>query len=215
MKNINTSLNKIIYIKVIGDLICPWCYLGCTSLNKAIDQRPHFNIHIKWQPFYINPNMPISGISRKSYLENKFGKNEKIITSQIINSASKADIPINLDKIKFTPNTKTLHNLITAINENEMNVGFELSLNFMNDYFINGQDLRDENYIFKVFEKFKIKKNFKNLDSKLNEKYIINEFDNDFISGVPVFIFNNKWVLSGAQSIKSLLTSIDLSSHKS
>ena len=92
---------QTINIDVIADVICPWCYIGCLLLENSLKKRNHINFTINWVPFFIKPNIPSSGESRKHYLTNKFGDNYHLIENNIANFANNNGIIINLNKIKF------------------------------------------------------------------------------------------------------------------
>ena len=62
----------MIKIDLFSDVICPWGFIGKRRFEKAVLQRPNIKTQIEWQAFQLNPNMPISGMSRKDYIEAKF-----------------------------------------------------------------------------------------------------------------------------------------------
>ena len=93
-------------IKVVADLVCPWCFIGCNHLNKAIKSRKDLSFEIDWQSFYLNPTIPTIGLERRKYLKNKFGNQVKMVETQIINVANSYGIEINLNKIKYTPDSE-------------------------------------------------------------------------------------------------------------
>ena len=88
--------NKI-NIKVVADLICPWCFIGCNHLNEAIKSRQNLKFEIDWQSFYLNPTIPTIGSERRKYLKNKFGNQVNMVETQIINVANSYGIEINLN----------------------------------------------------------------------------------------------------------------------
>ena len=108
-------MEKKINIKIIADIICPWCFIGCNHLNASLKSRNIYKYEIDWQPFYLNPTMPSNGIDRKQYLKNKFGSQVNLIESQILNAAENYNIKINLEKINTTPNTRKIHSAISTI----------------------------------------------------------------------------------------------------
>lgn len=63
---------KAISIDVVSDVICPWCFLGKRRLDKAIALISDIKVDFNWRPFFLDPAIPREGISRKTYLENKF-----------------------------------------------------------------------------------------------------------------------------------------------
>ena len=93
--------------------------------------------------------MPTNGIDRKKYLKNKFGNQVNMVETQIINVANSYGIEINLNKIEFTPNTRKIHQVINFFKQKDFNKSYALAFEFMKDYFVNGKDLRNYNYIMK------------------------------------------------------------------
>ena len=201
--------NKI-NIKVIADIICPWCFIGCKHLNASLKSRKFYTYEIDWQPFYLNPAMPSNGIDRRQYLKNKFGNQVNLIESQILSAASNYNIIINLKKIKTTPNTRKIHSAISLFKKYNFNKSYDLAFKIMSDYFVKGIDIRNEDYLIKTISKFDKQTDlisFKKINQLEDKEPFLNF---DFVNGVPVFIFNDKWTLNGAQAPKVLETIIDI-----
>ena len=66
-------MHEAIVIDIYSDTICPWCYIGLAKLKAAINESAIKNIKLIWRPFQLNPNMPLLGMERQKYLEEKFG----------------------------------------------------------------------------------------------------------------------------------------------
>ncbi|MEO0914157.1 MAG: DsbA family oxidoreductase, partial [Pseudomonadota bacterium] len=101
-------------LDIISDPICPWCYIGKTKLDAALNERPDFRFEIRWRPFQLNPDMPPEGMDRRAYLEQKFGGKEGALRvyGQIADAAEAAGLEIDFAAIKRTPNTIDAHRLI-------------------------------------------------------------------------------------------------------
>jgi len=82
-------------IDVISDVVCPWCYIGQRRLAAAISRLPEDDAArraaVRWHPFQLNPDLPQAGISRKRYLEDKFGGSDR--AAQIYARVSAAVAP--------------------------------------------------------------------------------------------------------------------------
>ncbi|KAK3486681.1 DSBA-like thioredoxin domain-containing protein [Neurospora hispaniola] len=73
-------------IKVVSDIICPWCYVGKARLERAIklykDVIPggaNDTFTVTWHPFYLDPSLPkTGGIDPKAYLGKKLGSPERL-----------------------------------------------------------------------------------------------------------------------------------------
>ncbi|MDA9927274.1 DsbA family oxidoreductase, partial [Amylibacter sp.] len=101
-------------IDIISDPICPWCYIGKTRLDRALELNPTHNFIIEWHPFQLNPTMPKDGMDRREYLEAKFGGQKEAIEvySNIDKTATETGLSLNFGGIKRTPNTIDAHRLI-------------------------------------------------------------------------------------------------------
>ena len=206
-------MKKNIKIDLYADISCPWCYIGSCFLNKAIKNKNSYKFKVYWRTFYLNPSIPFSGLDRNKYLENKFGYEKNIILNQITKIARIEKIPINLNKIYKTPNTFYAQQFIQNLSKENLNKGYNFANELMKDYFANGKDIGNIDYLFSIVTKYTdndpqklfedIKASFK--DIKLIAKHQIN--------GVPVFIFNDQWTISGAQSSKVIENTIDLAGN--
>ena len=50
-----------IKIDIVSDVVCPWCTVGYKRLEKAISELGiQDKVEIEWQPFELNPTMPVS-----------------------------------------------------------------------------------------------------------------------------------------------------------
>ncbi|MCA8932652.1 MAG: DsbA family protein [Rhodospirillaceae bacterium] len=47
-------------IEVYHDLICPWCFIGKRRFEVALSHHRGAPVVVRWQPFLLNPNMPVS-----------------------------------------------------------------------------------------------------------------------------------------------------------
>ena len=102
-------------IEIFSDVICPWCYIGKRRLEMALDLLGGENsVEVRWQPFQLNPNMPIEGIERHAYRSAKFGSWERSLELDARVAAVGASVGISFafDQIARTPNTFDAHRLI-------------------------------------------------------------------------------------------------------
>ena len=61
-------------IDFVSDVACPWCVVGLRSLMKALDAvGDKVEAEIHFQPFELNPDMPLAGVERRAYRIQKFG----------------------------------------------------------------------------------------------------------------------------------------------
>jgi len=213
-KGMNTLelLNKPkIRIDVVSDVVCPWCYIGKRRLEKALDQLSNqYEFEVEYQPFELNPDMPKEGVNQKEYLSKKFGGEARYqqITDQTTQTAAIEGLKFDFSKQKVSPNTRDAHRIIFLSKEE----GKQAQTNeaFMKAYFEEGIDLSKKENLMAVAVK-----------AGLSEKKVESWLDSDKglaevelseqtshqrgISGVPFFIINNKYGVSGAQPSEAFI----------
>ena len=86
----------MIKIDILSDPICPWCLIGKTFLDRALEIRPDHVFTLEWHPYMLNPKMPKNGMDREEYLINKFGSKHNATEAyqKIIETISKNVLPI-------------------------------------------------------------------------------------------------------------------------
>lgn len=193
----------MIKLDILSDPICPWCYIGKTQLDRALEQTPDHPFTIEWHPFQLNPDMPESGMDRRAYLEAKFGGKEGAIKvyGQIAAHAESIGINIDFGAIKKTPNTIDAHRLIHW-------AGIEGKQSFViqalfKAYFKEGRDIGDADTLADIADAG-------DMDAAVVRKLLASDADvQDIrdrdahsremgISSVPTFIVANQHAVPGA-----------------
>jgi len=201
---IEMSIPKI-KIDVVSDVVCPWCYIGKRRLEKAIDQLAgQVEVEVEFHPFELNPDMPKEGRNQKQYLADKFGGSDryKQLTGHVTKVASEEGLHFNFDKQAVSPNTREAHRVIRyAKSEGRQAEAKEL---FMKAYFEEGVDLSKKENLIGVAVKAGLDKakvtSLLDSDDGLVEVELAERMNHQRgISGVPYFIINNKYGVSGAQ----------------
>ena len=101
-------------LDIISDVACPWCYVGKAYLDRALEAHPNHPFEIEWHPFQLNPDMPVEGMDRATYMEQKFGGRDNAVRAYapLLDHATEAGIDLDLGAVKRTPNTLNAHRLI-------------------------------------------------------------------------------------------------------
>ena len=104
----------MIYVDIVSDTICPWCYIGKRRFERALDLSGRNDIAISWRPFQLNPDMPPEGMTRDDYVRAKFGGGDRPrqIYQAIAESGPRSRHRVPVLQIKRTPNTVLSHRLI-------------------------------------------------------------------------------------------------------
>ena len=194
-----------IKIDMVSDVVCPWCYIGKRRLEKAIDQLAgQVEVEIEFHPFELNPDMPKEGKNQKEHLINKFGGEAryKQITDNVTNVAAEEGLSFNFDKQKISPNTRDAHRIIRYAKLEGKQAAVKEA--FLKAYFEEGIDLSKRENLLAIAVKVGLNaiKVSSLLDS--DEGLVEIELEQKMnrqrgITGVPYYIINNKYGISGAQ----------------
>ncbi|NRB04569.1 MAG: DsbA family oxidoreductase [Rhodobacteraceae bacterium] len=191
-------------LDIMSDPICPWCYIGKTHLDKALDAHPDHPFEIEWHPFQLNPDMPSEGMDRRDYLERKFGGKEGAVRAYapVVEHAAQAGLTIAFEDMKRTPNTLDAHRLIHW-------AGLEQKQTPMVDalfeaYFVHAKDIGDHDVLVEIAASV-------GMDKEAVRRLLASDSDREDISArdahsrsmgvqaVPTFIVGQRHAVPGAQ----------------
>jgi predicted DsbA family dithiol-disulfide isomerase len=189
------------------DIVCPWCYIGKKHYdNVDIKYKKKIN-NFSWKPFFLNPDMPITGVNRQQYLNNKFGdqNNATKVYQNILFAGKKAGINFNFNKISIMPNSLKAMKLISSI-EDSQKASFFID-DLFKAFFIKGEDLGCSNILFKYGKNYIDNLTVPMINNKKNNEKILEtdyQYKSQGISGVPAIIINSENFLEGAQETTKL-----------
>lgn len=204
------------HLDIYSDTICPWCFIGKRRLERAFAERPEPGMTVTWRAFQLNPDMPGEGMDRRRYLELKFGgpDNAKRIYDRVREAGREEGIPFVFDDISRTPNTIASHRLIRFASQR---MKADAAVNALFDaYFLRGEDIGASEVLIAAAVAAA-------LDEAEARSYLESGEDAASIQsedaharkvgiqGVPTFILDNKYVLSGAHPPEVLHRFFDLS----
>jgi len=200
-------------IDVVSDVVCPWCYLGKKRLERALAQEPE-PIAVHWRPYQLDPSIPKGGVDRRAYLTNKFGNDGRIEAAHERLSALGAEegIAFAFDRIARAPNTLDAHRLIrwaflAGAQGKVVDRLFSL-------YFEQGRDIGDRALLVETAREC-------GMDAQVVERLFAERADEEEVraeiaqaqqlgvTGVPFFIFAQRFAVPGAQSADVLAAAID------
>ena len=204
-------MNTNIKIDIISDVACPWCYVRKKNLEKAIAKLPEATITVNWHPYQLDPNIPAEGVDRMSYLVNKFGSKERY--EQLVTHLKTAGKAAGIDFVDGNriPNTMSLHRLLHVASQEGF--GNALKEAFFKAYFEEVVDLTKEEALVEImatfgWDKARTVSVLHDEEVAYQVKLAINNAYNRNVSGVPYFIINDKYSLTGAQPPEVLMQAI-------
>ena len=196
-------MTKKLTIDVVSDVVCPWCYVGKKKLEGALAQFSDEEIEVHWRPFQLDPTIPPGGIDRKDYLTKKFGADRASTMHHRIEALGKeAGVKFAFEKIVRSPNTLDAHRVIRwayAGGRQQQIVEKLFRL-----YFVEGRDIGDRDLLADVAAEAGLDRATvrAKLDTEDDASAVQSEIASAVrlgVNGVPFFIIDGKYGLSGAQ----------------
>ncbi len=201
-------------IDIVSDTVCPWCFIGKRRIERAMAMRPDVEFDVVWRPYRLDPSIPREGVERRAYLKAKFGDSPRTsaMGDAIRSEGASEGITFAFDKIARSPNTLDSHRLIRW--SASAGVQNEVVENLFHAYFIEGHDIGSSAVLSEVAGNSgmdselvaKLLSGDADLESVEREAGLANEMG---ITGVPTFIFDSKFMISGAREAELLVRIID------
>ena len=201
-------------IDIVSDTVCPWCFIGKRRLEKALALRPDIEFDIRWRAYRLDPTIPPEGVDRKQYMQAKFGNNpNRSAMQEALQQAGVAEnIDFAFDRIARSPNTLDSHRLIRW--SASAGVQNEIVERLFEAYFEDGRDIGNADVLIEIASDA-------GMDSATVADLLEQGADREIIenedalahrlgiSGVPTFIFENKYMISGAHDPEQIVRVID------
>ena len=201
------NMNKnVITVDIWSDIVCPFCYIGKAKLEKAIaDLNASDKVQINWHSFQLDPDFPMgTSIPAADYLAKRKGypvNQINAIQVQLTNQAKPYGIDFRFEN-NLSFNTLDAHRLWKW--SAQFNKANEVKTALMKAYFTDGLDLSKQENLLQVIANTGLDRN--EAAKVLASDAFKNEVFEDIqmasqigIRGVPYFILNNKYSISGAQ----------------
>ncbi len=201
-------------VELVGDLICPFCYLGKRRLDEA-KRYVHGPITVGWYPFQLNPAMPPEGEPFDAYLAKRFGSQGAIqpVLDRLQSEGRDVGIEFRFDRLKHVPNTLPVHQVIQLAESRGMDV-MPVVETFMFAYLSEGLDIGDADVIAELVAGYGLDRDLvlqTIADESVRDEVLIREetIRDSGISGVPGFLMNRRLLLVGAQEISGIVQGFD------
>ncbi|MBX2945760.1 MAG: DsbA family oxidoreductase [Cyclobacteriaceae bacterium] len=208
-------MKQRIRIDVVSDVVCPWCYIGKRRLEKALQNLAgKYDFDVTYHPFELNPQLPVEGVNQKEYLVNKFGGEERYhqITAHVTRVAAEEGLTFNFQQQAVSPNTRHAHRIIQWALPFGKQADVKEAL--MKAYFTEGIDLSKPENLASVSSSAGLNKN--DVEALLQTSNGLaaveragKEMQQLGITGVPFYIIQNKYGLSGAQPTAIFMETIE------
>ena len=201
---------NVIKVDVVSDIACPWCYVGKRRLEEALKQWKGAKVEVSWHPYQLDPSMRSEGMNRDTYLTNKFGSIDRVeeMTNRLMEVGKTVGIDFDFGDDWLAVNTLPMHQLLNVARKE--GAGNEMKERFLAAYFEECKHLNNSETLYAIAEDFgwnKVK-----VDAIINDQNIaeavkseISHYQQRGVSGVPFFVINDQYGISGAQPVEVFL----------
>ncbi|PWE56416.1 disulfide bond formation protein DsbA [Metarhizobium album] len=197
-----------ITIDIVSDVVCPWCYLGKARLEKALAEvADEVAVDINWRPYQLNPDYPPEGVDQQKALAEKLGGKANMDRAHETLTALGKDVGIDFDfaAIKIGPNTMDAHRLLLWAHTEGREIQDKVVTALFKANFEEGKNVGDHAVLLDIAEKAGLDKELiaRLLASDADREMIDTEIDSAKqmgVNGVPFFIFEHQYAVSGAQT---------------
>lgn len=195
-------------IEIWSDVICPFCYIGKRNFEAALKQFEHATeLEIVWKSFQLDPSIPEDlEESQETYLSKRKGlalQQVKAMLAQVSEMARGVGLQYQLEK-SVVANTKKAHRLIQMAKTKGL--GDEAEESLFHAFFIEGRNIADNHELQSIGLAIGLSKD--EVSEALSDAQYEQAFHQDLaeaqqlgISGVPFFVFDRKYGISGAQPV--------------
>jgi predicted DsbA family dithiol-disulfide isomerase len=201
-------------IAIYSDLICPWCYIGKRRMEEAVRRLPTgTNVSRSWHPFQLNPDMPREGLNRKMYRSRKFGSWERSqeMDEQVTAAGKSVGIEFRYDLQEHTPNTFDSHRLVWLAGTSGVQDAVVEAL--FRAYFCEGANFSNQTKLIEVgasagMDAAELKRFFTSEAGASAVRQEEQRARTLGISGVPLYVINERVSISGAQPADVFLSTL-------
>lgn len=203
-------------VDIWSDVICPWCYVGKRRLEAAIAQFAHGSeIELEWHSFELDPtSAPEHRGDNASRLARKYGMSVEQAQASIDNLTrigAEEGLKFRFDRAR-SGNTFDAHRLIHLAHDRGLQD--QVKERLMQAYFTDGELISDHETLIRVVSEVGIEAaeirlaldSDKYGDAVRADEEAATELG---ISGVPFFVIDGKFAISGAQPVETMVSVLD------
>lgn len=209
---------KAFKIEIWSDIQCPFCYIGKRKIEKALETfEGKENVEIEWRSYQLDPEAKSQpGIDLYDYLAQRKGQTRDWAVEMhknVTNMAKENGLDYHFEKA-ILANSYDAHRLIHLAKK--YNLGGEAEERIFKAYFTEGKDIAKKETLLLLGKEIGLKEGEikEVLDSdKFGDavRADIEEAQNIGVRGVPFFVFNREYAVSGAQPVEIFTQTLEKS----
>ena len=205
-------------IEIWSDIMCPFCYIGKRHLEKALETfSARDQVEIEWKSYQLDPAIPMSfeePVGVYEYLADRKGwslEQSEQMHNHVVEMAATVGLEYNFDRA-VVANTLYAHRVIQLAKQKGLDDLIEEL--FFRAYFTDGKDLASEDTLVALgeeagLEASEIRAAIASEELAYQVSQDIQEGVNLGVRGVPFFVFDRKYGISGAEPIQVFIDTLN------
>lgn len=195
-------MTRSIRIDLFTDIVCPWCLIGTARLDQALAGLDEdVRVEIFHHPFILDPTTPEGGQNTRERHKDKYSGDVEAMEARVEAAARDAGVSLDMKVQPMSYPTVKPHTLIRAAAPEHQ---YGLAKAFAAAYFLEGKNITDEAILADVavehgFDRAEAVALVNDQEELETTKALAVSASQQGINGVPFFIFNNQFAISGGQ----------------
>jgi len=200
-------------IDIVSDVVCPWCIIGLKQVEKALTLvGQDIAAETYWHPFELNPNMPPEGEDTAEHIARKYGSTpdqSRINRSRLSDIGNSVGFAFNYGDGMRIYNTFNAHKLLTIFgSERGWRAQTKLKMALFTAYFQDRRDVSDIDVLCDIAEAQGMDRDvalawINDAALTTSVRAEMAHWTDQNITGVPAIIFDQKYMVPGAQSAET------------
>ncbi|SDJ91717.1 Predicted dithiol-disulfide isomerase, DsbA family [Catalinimonas alkaloidigena] len=193
-------------VEIWSDVMCPFCYIGKRKFEAALAQFPHAEkVEVTWKSFQLNPDMPTDpGKNIHQYLAEVKGwslEQAREMNDRVTDMARQVGLTYHFDRA-VVANSFDAHRLLQLAKRHGL--GDALEERLFRAYFTEGKNTADPTTLLELGQEIGLDAD--EIRTMLAGDQYADAVERDIyesrqigVRGVPFFVFDRKYAVSGAQ----------------
>jgi predicted DsbA family dithiol-disulfide isomerase len=202
-------------IEIWSDVVCPWCYIGKRRLERALGQFEHADeVAVTWRSFQLNPDTrPGTAVPTLDYLNRRFGPQAEAMTARVAELARAEGLDFDFSSA-LAVNTLEAHRVLHLAAG--LGFGDAAQERLLRAHFTEGANLADHDTLTKLLVEAGPPGQASTIEARARAVLAGREYEDAVLddislarrmgaSGVPFFVIDRTYGISGAQSPETFL----------
>ncbi len=198
------------HIDVYHDIPCPWCRIGKANLETALQGWDGEPVTITWRPFLLEQGLPPEGKPAREHYRTKFGAvNIEPMFERVKGAGRSVGVEFNFEEAIRAP-SEDAHRLVFLAPDEKKTAVLE---GLHQAYFSEGRNVADLETLADIaadtgMDRNETLRRLRSDEGRAETTAAIEDSHRLGVTGVPFFVFDNRYALSGAQPPQTILAAM-------